>query len=133
MASRPPQGPPQEDPEVTTDGTREISIHITPFTTPPTPFSLHLVQGPGSPRNFQLAREEVILGRSSEADIQVDSTELSRKHLALRREHGQYTVFDLGSRNGVYLNGVRIHSAVLHEGDNLQLGSVVLVFHEGRG
>ena len=41
-------------------------------------------------------------------------------------------MFDLDSRNGVYLNGVKIHSAVLHGGDNLQLGSVVLVFHEGR-
>jgi len=125
--------PDHEDPEVTAGGTREISVNITPFTTAPAPFALHLVQGPGSPRNFVLSREEVILGRSSEADIQVDSTELSRKHLALRREHGQYTVFDLGSRNGIYLNGVKIHSAVLHEGDNLQLGSVVLVFHEGRG
>lgn len=125
--------PDHEDPEVTAGGTREISVNITPFNTTPAPFSLHLVQGPGSPRNFLLLREEVILGRSSEADIQVDSTELSRRHLALRREHGQYTVFDLGSRNGVYLNGVKIHSAVLHEGDNLQLGTVVLVFHEGRG
>jgi pSer/pThr/pTyr-binding forkhead associated (FHA) protein len=123
--------PDREDPEIH-GGTREISVKITPFTTTPTPFSLHLVQGPGSPRNFTLAREEVVLGRSSEADIQVDSTDLSRKHLALRREHGQYTVLDLDSRNGVYLNGVKIHSAVLHEGDNLQLGSVVLVYHEGR-
>jgi pSer/pThr/pTyr-binding forkhead associated (FHA) protein len=126
-----PPSPDHEDPEIH-GGTREISVNITPFTTAPTPFSLRLMQGPGSPRNFLLSREEVILGRSSEADIQVDSTELSRKHLALRREHGQYTVFDLGSRNGVYLNGVKIHSAVLHEGDNLQLGSVVLVYHEGR-
>jgi len=125
-------GPDQEDPDIQ-GGTRKISVKITPFTTGPTPFSLYLAQGPGSPRNFTLDREEVVLGRSSEADIQVDSTDLSRKHLALRREHGQYTVFDLDSRNGVYLNGVKIHSAVLHEGDNLQLGSVVLVFHEGRG
>ena len=123
--------PEHEDPEIH-GGTREISVKITPFTTTPAPFSLSLMQGPGSPRTFTLAREEVVLVRSSEADIQVDSTDLSRKHLALRREHGQYTVFDLDSRNGVYLNGVKIHSAVLHEGDNLQLGSVVLVFHEGR-
>jgi pSer/pThr/pTyr-binding forkhead associated (FHA) protein len=122
--------PDHEDPEVT--GTREISVKITPFTTGPMPFALRLMKGPGSPRTFTLAREEVVLGRSSEADIQVESTDLSRKHLAFRREHGQYTVFDLGSRNGVYPNGVRIHSAVLHEGDNLQLGSVVLMFHEGR-
>jgi pSer/pThr/pTyr-binding forkhead associated (FHA) protein len=128
MATRPDQ----DDPEATSGGTREISVNITPFQSSPTPYSLRLMKGPGSPRNFLLAREEVVLGRSSEADIQVDSTDLSRKHLVLRREHGQYTVLDLDSRNGIYLNGVRIHSAVLHEGDNLQLGSVVLVYHEGR-
>lgn len=130
MAPTPPS-PDEEDPELTV-GTREIPVKITPFIIGPMPFALQLVQGPGSPRTYTLTREEVVLGRSSEADIQVDSTDLSRKHLALRREHSQYTVFDLGSRNGVYLNGVRIHSAVLYEGDNLQLGSVVLVFHEGR-
>lgn len=123
---------PELDQSEPNSGTREIAVPITPFQSSPTPFSLHLMTGPGSPRNFLLSREEVVLGRSSEADIQVDSTDLSRKHLMLRREHGQYTVFDLDSRNGIFLNGVRIHSAVLHEGDNLQLGSVVLVYHEGR-
>lgn len=113
-------------------GTREITVDIKTFQSGPSPFALHLMHGPDSPRTFLLTREEMVVGRSEKADIQVDSTDLSRLHLLLRREHGQYTVLDLDSRNGVYLNGLRIHSAVLHEGDNLQLGSVVLVFHEGR-
>jgi pSer/pThr/pTyr-binding forkhead associated (FHA) protein len=115
------------------EGTKELRpVSMVPVSASPTPFSLQLVHGPGAPRQFLLSREEVLLGRSSEADIQIESTELSRKHLALRREHGQYSVHDLDSRNGVYLNGVRIHSATLFEGDNLHIGSVVMVFHEGR-
>jgi pSer/pThr/pTyr-binding forkhead associated (FHA) protein len=125
-----PRGKPSDDDEV--QGTREISVNIVPVATQPAPFSIHMVHGPGAPRRFVLGRTDVVVGRSSESDIQIESNDLSRKHLRLTREHGQYTVIDLDSRNGVYLNGVRIHSAVLHEGDNLQLGSVVLVFHEGR-
>lgn len=114
-------------------GTTEISaVDFHPVSSQPTPFSLQLVHGPGAPRHYRLDRQEIVLGRSSEADIQIESTDLSRKHLALRREHGQFSVHDLDSRNGVYLNGVRVHSATLFEGDNLQLGPVVLVFHEGR-
>jgi pSer/pThr/pTyr-binding forkhead associated (FHA) protein len=113
--------------------TKDLSpVDMVPVSTSPTPFSLQLVQGPGAPRRFLLSREEVVLGRSSEADIQIESTDLSRKHLVFRREHGQYSVHDLDSRNGVYLNGLRVHSATLYEGDNLHLGSVQLVFHEGR-
>jgi pSer/pThr/pTyr-binding forkhead associated (FHA) protein len=50
-----------------------------------------------------------------------------------RGAQGQFTLVDLESRNGVYLNGVKVHSALLHDGDNIQLGTVVFVFHEGRG
>jgi len=115
-----------------TDPDREDPVDLKTFQQGPTPFALFLMHGPGSPRTFLLTREEMVVGRSDAADIQVDTTDLSPWHLLLRREHGQYTVLDLDSPNGVYLNGLRIHSAVLHEGDNLQLGSVVLVFHEGR-
>jgi pSer/pThr/pTyr-binding forkhead associated (FHA) protein len=41
------------------------------------------------------------------------------------------TVTDLNSSNGMYLNGVKAHSAVLHEGDQIQIGNVVFIFHEG--
>jgi pSer/pThr/pTyr-binding forkhead associated (FHA) protein len=39
---------------------------------------------------------------------------------------------DLESANGVYLNGVRVHSAGLFEGDTIQIGDVLLMFREGR-
>jgi pSer/pThr/pTyr-binding forkhead associated (FHA) protein len=42
-------------------------------------------------------------------------------------------MFDLESSNGVFLNGVRVHSAALHEGDVIQIGDAVLVFREGGG
>jgi pSer/pThr/pTyr-binding forkhead associated (FHA) protein len=93
-----------------------------------------MITGPGAPKTYELFLEEVVVGRAIDADIPVNSTDLSRKHVAMRRTGpSQWTVVDLESRNGVYLNGLKVHSAVLHDGDNLQLGTVVFVFHEGRG
>lgn len=91
---------------------------------------LEQVWGPGSPQRHFLARSPVVIGRS-EGEIRVASAELSRVHMRIERSGPEYVCIDLDSRNGVYLNGLRIHSAVLREGDRLQLGDVVFVFHAG--
>lgn len=95
------------------------------------PYLLQQVQGPGAPREFALEIDEVILGRSLQAHISVESALLSRQHVALRRSGPEYSCVDLGSKNGFYVNGVKAHSAVLRDGDTLQLGDVVLVYREG--
>ncbi len=116
------------------ESTSEISVNLLPLSMEQMPSSLQMVAGPGAPRTYELFVDEVVVGRAIDADIPINSTDLSRRHLALKRSvHGQYTLSDLDSRNGVYLNGVKVHSALLHDGDNIQLGTVVFVFHEGRG
>jgi pSer/pThr/pTyr-binding forkhead associated (FHA) protein len=95
------------------------------------PFILKQVQGPGAPREFHLELDEVIVGRSLQATISVDGGGVSRQHLSLRRSGPEYTATDLDSANGVFLNGVKTHSAVLREGDVLQIGDVAFVYHEG--
>lgn len=116
------------------ESTNPINVSLLPLSLEQQPSSLEMITGPGAPKTWELFRDEVVVGRAIDADIPINSTDLSRKHIALKRSaHGQYTVTDLESRNGVYLNGVKVHSALLHDGDNLQLGTVVLVFHEGRG
>ena len=96
------------------------------------PSVLRLVQGPGAPRDFLLLHPECVVGRGDTADIPVASTDLSRKHMVIKKAGEEFSCTDLESRNGVYLNGVKIHSAVLREGDTLQLGNVVFLYHEGR-
>lgn len=95
------------------------------------PFALEQVQGPGAPQKFELRLPEVIIGRSSQAHVSLDSSALSRKHVALTRKGLEYVCSDLGSKNGFYVNGVRAHSAVLRDGDTLQLGDVVFLYREG--
>jgi pSer/pThr/pTyr-binding forkhead associated (FHA) protein len=91
---------------------------------------LEQVKGPGAPRQYRLVLTETIVGRGQQATVLIDSALLSRRHVAFRRSGPAVTLEDLDSQNGVHVNGVKVHCAVLHEGDTLQLGDVVFVFHE---
>ena len=95
------------------------------------PFLLEQIGGPGAPRQFPLDLEETVIGRSLQATISVEGNGMSRQHASVRRSGPEYTITDLNSANGLYLNGVKTHSAVLRQGDTLQLGDAVFVFHEG--
>ncbi len=96
-----------------------------------TPFVLQQIDGPGAPRDFVLDLDEIVIGRSNQAHISIDSSMISRRHMVLSRSGPEYSVADLNSSNGVFLNGIKAHSAVLREGDTLQIGDVVLVYREG--
>lgn len=93
---------------------------------------LEQVKGPGAPRDFVLDKNEVVVGRSDDADISIDSPLISRRHAVFRKGGGLVRCEDLDSANGMYLNGTKAHGADLFEGDTLQMGDVVLVFHEGQ-
>jgi pSer/pThr/pTyr-binding forkhead associated (FHA) protein len=91
---------------------------------------LEQIRGPGAPRRLALLPVETVVGRGTQASIQIESSLLSRRHVAFRRSGPDVTCADLDSQNGVYVNGVKVHSALLHDGDTLQIGDVVIVFHE---
>lgn len=90
---------------------------------------LALIQG-GNNERFLLEGAELILGRGEDADLKVASTELSRRHLLFRARDDEYLCEDLDSKNGVYLNGVRIHRALLRDRDELQMGSLIFIYYE---
>ncbi len=112
--------------------TGEHEIPVLPLQDMSRPCVLQQVRGPHAPQIFELVQDSLVVGRADDADIRVPSTSLSRRHMRLDREIGGYRAIDLDSANGVYLNEVRVHSAVLRDGDTLQLGSAVFVFYEGR-
>ena len=89
------------------------------------------LKGPGAPCEHELQGEEWVVGRSSNVAISINSGLLSRKHMRLFRDENEVRCEDLQSMNGVYLNGVKVHSAILRDGDTIQLGDVVFTFHEG--
>ena len=95
------------------------------------PSQLVQEQGPGAPATLVLEGVELIVGRGADADIHLSHESLSRKHARLRRRGIEYIIDDLDSTNGVWINGIRVHSVTLCHGDTLQLGDLVFRYEEG--
>lgn len=69
------------------------------------------------------------LGRSREADIQIDDANVSRQHAEVRPSGASWTVRDLGSTNGVKVNGRRVEGPQsLRPGDTITIGTSKIVF-----
>lgn len=68
-------------------------------------------------------------GRHPNADVFLDDVTVSRKHAEFSRQGKTFDVRDLASLNGTYLNGVRIDSATLSNGDEVQIGKFKLTFY----
>ncbi|MCA2977521.1 MAG: FHA domain-containing protein [Myxococcaceae bacterium] len=92
---------------------------------------LEQTAGPGSGARHELSADLLVIGRGSSADLRVESDDVSRMHARLQRLDDEYSIEDLDSRNGVFLNGLRVHAAVLRDGDTLQLGDTVFTYTEG--
>ena len=95
------------------------------------PAQLKMVKGPGAPKIYDLLGDVQTFGRTSISNYIINSSAISRCHLKLKKTGGAFVACDMDSRNGVYLNGIRFHSAVLYEADQIQIGDVVFVFREG--
>ena len=87
--------------------------------------------GPKAGARYGLEANLTTVGRHSRADIFLDDVTVSRRHVEVERSGARYRVRDVGSLNGTYLNGDRIESARLDDGDVLQVGRFKLVFFHG--
>ncbi len=73
---------------------------------------------------------EVVLGRSSEADVSLEHGSVTRRHATIQIEHGGMRIADLGSRNGTKVNGEKVTTfRMLSSGDVIGVGDVNLVVH----
>ena len=95
-----------------------------------------LVVAPGTAdeRRVDLGALPLTIGSDADTHIRVSDPHVSRRHAEVRRTaDGGYEACDTGSLNGTYLNRERIDSAVLANGDELQIGKFKLVFFQGAG
>jgi hypothetical protein len=84
-------------------------------------------------RLYRLVTPVTVIGRTTDADITLDDTGVSRRHAEVHVQDGVARVIDLGSTNGTFLDGERIHAGQLANGSTITVGRTRLVFHLGTG
>ena len=98
----------------------------------PAGHALLVVQrGPGSGSRFLLDADVVNAGRHPDSEIFLDDVTVSRRHAEFHRTGETFTVSDVGSLNGTYVNRDRIDRVQLTDGDEVQIGKYRLVFFAG--
>ena len=88
-------------------------------------------RGANAGSTFLIDKDVTTAGRHPESDIFLDDVTVSRRHAEVRRREEKFSVRDLGSLNGTYLNRERVEDAELSSGDELQIGKFKLVFFSG--
>jgi hypothetical protein len=79
-------------------------------------------------RRNVLSGDRVVIGRSRDCDVVVSDPNVSRRHAELRRDENGWHAIDLGSTNGVKVNGRRVEQAALRDGDRITIGVTDLTF-----
>ena len=85
-------------------------------------------RGPTAGSRFLLDQPVTPAGRHPNSDIFLDDVTVSRRHAEFRRENGEFQIADIGSLNGTYVNRKPVASAMLANGDEIQIGKSHLVF-----
>jgi hypothetical protein len=86
------------------------------------------VTGPVAGQWFLVGDRTMTVGRSAQNFVQVEVPDVSRRHCQLRVENGALRVVDLRSRTGVFVNGERVRTGALRDGDKLEIGGVSFLF-----
>jgi pSer/pThr/pTyr-binding forkhead associated (FHA) protein len=89
--------------------------------------------GPNAGSRFLLDAETVTVGRHPGSEIFLDDITVSRRHAEFRRTDAGYSVVDVGSLNGTYVNRQRVDEAALVGGDDVQIGKYRLTYHPAAG
>jgi hypothetical protein len=91
--------------------------------------TLTCLTGLDAGRTFALAEAKTDIGRGTEVDLRIRDRAVSRSHARILRVGAAFTVQDLGSPNGVFVNGHRVRrTAQLRDGDVIELGQTILRF-----
>ncbi len=107
-------------------------IQLVPMSRPGTPALT--VRYEGSTRTFS-AGNDVVVGRDLRADVRIAHPLISRAHLVLRFDQGRWIAIDNGSLNGMYVNGQRVPTLDITDGQHVNVGNPdgpQLVFEVGR-
>jgi len=89
---------------------------------------LEFILGPMANQVLQLAEEVTTIGSVAGNTVVLADPAVSRKHAGIRRVDSNYELADLGSTNGVYVNGHKVPKKTLEPGDIIRVGNTEAVF-----
>lgn len=85
----------------------------------------------GQPAEEYVLKAKTSIGRTSRNDIQIFEDSVSRSHCEVVLGEEGYRIVDLGSHNGIVINGEKVAEHILQEGDLVQVGTRQFIFHQG--
>ncbi len=91
-------------------------------------YSLAVIMGANAGQIHVVRQPRVVLGRGNESDIQLQDSEVSRRHAMLEIHGDEAVVTDLGSTNGTYVEAVRIRTATIGSNEEFSLGTTTVMF-----
>jgi len=81
---------------------------------------------------YELGCDEVLIGRHASADVRLPDLSVSRYHAMLTVSDGKWTIRDMGSKSGLFVNGSIVKETELKENDLITLGNRRLIFRKRR-
>ncbi|MBV8934089.1 MAG: DUF3662 and FHA domain-containing protein [Kutzneria sp.] len=127
-ASPPPMPP--GPPGIPRPGAGQASVSRLPGTADPSTTTRRWVEINGT--RHQISRPTMVLGRSTEADVRIDDPGVSRRHCEIRAGSPS-VVADLGSTNGIVVDGQHTARATLRDGSRIVVGSTTIVYRQAEG
>ena len=87
-----------------------------------------MIGGADRGKTYELVLPETRVGRGADQDMVLADIAVSRRHITIHAEAGRFRLRDLGSGNGTLVNGQRIDSVLLNDGDQIELGNTLMRF-----
>jgi pSer/pThr/pTyr-binding forkhead associated (FHA) protein len=106
-------------------------VHISPEEVEAGRGVLVVKRGPNAGSKYFLDSDVTQIGRHPDSDIFLDDITVSRRHAEIRRDASGFSLHDVGSLNGTYINRERVEGADLRSGDEIQIGKFKLVVLTG--
>ncbi len=89
---------------------------------------LTIVDGKDSGKNIEITKDEILAGRSLDNDFVISDISVSRKHFKIKKEGERFVISDMGSGNGIKVNGSKTASTTLSDGDIISVGARQIKF-----
>ncbi len=105
-------------------------VRARPPTPAPAPVQRSWVVSLQNGEMIRIDKDTMIIGRSRTCDVVIPSAKVSRQHASLSRVDGELYIEDLGSANGVWLNGEKVTRAKIRTGDSFTISDETLLFEE---